>query len=99
VRREACSVNRCSRRPSARERVARPPPQVNWPIADSNYLRAAAFCLAFFCLRGRRDLFFGASFAFFTDFVDGLTSAGEASPPDAAAADSCLSATSFCFAK
>ena len=68
-------------------------------MEDSIYLRPAAFCRAFFCLRGRRDLFFGASFPIFTDFVDGLTSATEASPPETAVADSFLSATSFCFAK
>jgi hypothetical protein len=50
-------------------------------------------------LRGKRDLFFGASFVFFTDLVDGLTSVVEASPPVATAPESCLSATSFCFAK
>jgi len=38
--------------------------------------RAAAFCRAFFCRRGRRDLFLGGNFPIFTDFVDGFSAAG-----------------------
>jgi hypothetical protein len=66
---------------------------------DSSYRRHAAFCWAFFCRRGRRDLFFGGSFPFFRDLVDGLAPASEASPPKTVAADSFLSAIVFGFAK
>jgi hypothetical protein len=48
-------------------------------LLDSSYRRHAAFCRAFFCRRGRRDLFFGGSFPFFTDFLEGLAPASEAS--------------------
>jgi len=65
----------------------------------SSYRRPADFCWAFFCRRGRRDLFFGGSFPFFTDFVDGVAPASEASPPKTVAAGSFLSAISFRFAK
>jgi hypothetical protein len=64
----------------------------------SSYSRPADFCWAFFCRRGRRDLFFGGSFAFFTDFVDGVAPASEASPPKTVAASSFLSGISFRFA-
>jgi hypothetical protein len=67
--------------------------------APLSYRRPAAFCSAFFCRRGRRDLFFGGSFAIFTDFADGLASANEASPPETIAADSFVSVISFRFAK
>ena len=63
---------------------------------DSGYWRPAAFCWAFFCRRGRRDLFFGASFGIFSDLVDGLAAGGGASVT-ATAADSFLSTTSLSF--
>jgi hypothetical protein len=66
--------------------------------ATVRYRRAAAFCLAFFCRRGKRDLFFGASFGTFTDFVDGLTAATAASPLETTASAPFVSATSFRFA-
>jgi hypothetical protein len=53
----------------------------------------------FFSRRGRRDLFFGGSFFFFTNFEGGLTPASEASPLKPVAADSLSSAVSFRFAK
>ena len=68
-------------------------------MLDSIYGRAAAFCLAFFWRRGRRDLFFGSSFPFFTDFADGSARAGEGSPPKTVATDSFWPSISFRFAK
>jgi hypothetical protein len=67
-------------------------------LIDSSYTRPPAFCWAFFCRRGRRDLFLGGSLPFFTDFVEGLALASEASPPKTVAADSFLSAISLRFA-
>lgn len=67
-------------------------------VPGSSQSRPAAFCLAFFCRRGRRDLFFGSSFPFRGGLGDGLDSAGGAWPAAAAGADSFLSAFSFCFA-
>jgi hypothetical protein len=66
---------------------------------NPSYRRPASFCRAFFCRRGSRDLFFGGSFPFFTDFVDGLAPASEASPRKIVAANSSFSPASFCFAK
>jgi hypothetical protein len=64
------------------------------------YKRPAALRWAFFCRRGRRDLFLGSSFPFFTDFVDGLAAAaaGEASFSTTLDVDACWSAVSFRFA-
>ena len=75
------------------------------------YKRPAAFCRAFFCRRGRRDLFFGCSFPIFIDFLAGLVAAGDAVVPamapsglasllsTTASLDFFLSAFSVCFAK
>ena len=73
--------------------------EIKGRLPDSSYRRPADFCWAFFCRRGKRDLFFGGSFPVFTDFVDGLTPASEFSPPKTDAADPFLSAISFRFAK
>ena len=64
------------------------------------YRRPAAFCAAFFWRRGRRDLFFGGSFAFFTELPDAPAAAGEAVlPAGAVGVVSFFSAISFCFGK
>src|ERR1700680_3025635 len=68
-------------------------------LLDSSYRRHAAFCWAFFCRRGRRDLFLGGSFPFFMDFAGGLASTSDASPLKPGAADSFLSAIILSFAK
>jgi hypothetical protein len=67
-------------------------------VFDSSYRRPAALCWAFFWRRGRRDLFFGGSFPFFRDFVEGFAPASEAPLLRTGATGSFLFAISFCFA-
>jgi hypothetical protein len=55
--------------------------------------------LGFFLPPGQTGFVFWGSFPFFTDFVDGVARASEASPPKTVAAASFLSAISFRFAK
>src|ERR1022692_2794073 len=63
-----------------------------WCGGDWSYCRLAAFCWAFFCRRGRRDLFFFASFGIF--FLAGARggAGGGAAATGAAASGSALSA-------
>jgi hypothetical protein len=52
-----------------------------------------------FSAAGADGIFFGGSFPFFREFVDGVAPASEASTPKTVAAGSFLSAISFRFAK
>ena len=87
------------------------PPHALGRFFGLRYSWPAAFCRAFFCRRGRRDLFLGCSFPTFIDFVAGLVAGGDtvvaAAAPSGLAPLSTtasldfffLSAISFSFAK